>query len=85
MLLRRKIPVAAVADEYGEIQWFLTDELQVIEIDGVKVGEIIAKHIAEKRIPLEFSREVCPACGAEISVEDAKCPFCDLVFQIEDE
>lgn len=34
--------LAAVCDEQGEIKWFPTDEIKVIEVDGVKVHELIA-------------------------------------------
>lgn len=39
------IPVAAVSDERGSIQWLSTDELQVIEIDGVKIENVIDSYI----------------------------------------
>lgn len=37
-----KIPVAAVCDEHGEIHWFLTEELQVAQIDGLPLSRIFA-------------------------------------------
>ena len=37
-----EIPVAAVSDEFGEIHWFLTMELQVVEIDGEPVSRLFA-------------------------------------------
>lgn len=32
---------AAISDEQGEISWVQTNELEVIEIDGVRIGEIL--------------------------------------------
>jgi len=80
------IPVAAVTDESGEIQWFYTNELKVIEVDGVEIGEVLAKHKKAKQEDLTgVDKEVCPACNGEISLEDTSCPWCGIVFQIEDE
>lgn len=33
--------IAAVCNENGEIEWFPADELKVIEVDGVKVSELV--------------------------------------------
>ncbi|HHW47482.1 MAG TPA: hypothetical protein GXX14_02560 [Clostridiaceae bacterium] len=81
-----EIPVAAVADERGEIQWFYTDELKVIEIDGIEISKVFEKH--NKKEPGNLTghaKEVCPACFTEISEKDTECPSCGLVFQIEDD
>jgi len=81
-----EIPVAAVTDEKGEIQWFHTDELKVIEIDGVEICEVLAKHKkTEQQNMTGLTKDVCPACAGEISVDDTTCPWCGLVFQIEEE
>lgn len=37
-----EIPVAAVCDEHGEIHWFLTEELQVAQIDGLPLSRVFA-------------------------------------------
>ena len=33
--------IAAVCNEDGDIEWFCADDLKVIEVDGVKVSELI--------------------------------------------
>jgi hypothetical protein len=33
--------IAAVCNELGEIEWFLTEEIIVVEVDGIKVSELI--------------------------------------------
>lgn len=37
-----EIPAAAVCDEHGEIHWFLTEELQVAQIDGLPLSRVFA-------------------------------------------
>lgn len=81
-----EIPVAAVTDEKGEIQWFYTNELKVIEIDGMKVEEVLAPYSKESGKTIdEPDTNVCPACDSKISFNDIECPSCGLAFQIEDE
>lgn len=81
-----EIPVAAVADERGEIHWFITDELEVLEIDGVKINKVLEKYNKlEYKDLTNHTAQVCPACFAAISGEDNECPSCGLVFQIEEE
>ena len=81
-----EIPVAAVTNEKGEIQWFYTNELKVIEIDGVKVEDVLAPYsMASIKTIDDPNTNVCPACANEISLKDTVCPSCGLVFQIEDE
>lgn len=81
-----EIPVAAVTDEKGEIQWFYTNELKVIEIDGVKIEEVLAPYRkASGKTIDEPTMNVCPACDTEISSNDRECPSCGLVFQVEEE
>lgn len=33
--------IAAVCNENGEIEWFSTDNLKVVEVDGINVSELI--------------------------------------------
>lgn len=33
--------IGAVCNEQGEIEWFPTEELKVVEVDGIKVSELI--------------------------------------------
>lgn len=39
-----EIPVAAVSNVAGDIEWFYTKDLQVIEIDGINVEELLAPY-----------------------------------------
>ena len=76
-----EIPVAAVSNEFGVIQWIYTQDLKVIEIDGVKIEEILApfNNGADEEVS-DFSLIVCPACQTKLSPEDTRCPLCGLVF-----
>lgn len=77
-----EIPVAAVCDNKGQIQWLYTKDLKVIEIDGVKIEEILVPFNEETDEEVgDFSLIVCPACNSDLSVEDRECPSCGLVFQ----
>lgn len=38
------IGVVAVADEIGNILWVEADEIKVIEIDGVKIEDVMSSH-----------------------------------------
>ncbi|WP_202081188.1 hypothetical protein [Caldalkalibacillus salinus] len=82
-----EIPVAAVTDSKGKIHWFLTEDLQVIKIDGENPGDILkAESEVSKEINNEKSEaELCPACNFEISVNDKECPSCGLTVIYEDE
>ena len=85
-----EIPVAAVCDAQGTIHWFLTEELQVIEINGIHIGDWAAKlnaeepHDAMKQTDSRSTYDRCPACQCLISVTDQECPSCGLAF-IEEE
>jgi hypothetical protein len=81
-----EIPVAAVTDGNGKIQWFFTDDLRVIEIDGVKIEDVLEAYqgdSADDYTDAEIC--LCPACGKAISESDPECPSCGLVFPTEDE
>lgn len=82
-----EIPVAAVTDSKGKIHWFLTEDLQVIEIDGENLTEILKEEIetikvTNNRIP---ETEYCPACNFKISVNDKECPSCELTLLYDGE
>jgi hypothetical protein len=36
---------AAISDEYGVISWVQTIELEVIEVDGIRIGEILKPYL----------------------------------------
>lgn len=76
-----EIPVAAVCDNKGQIQWLYTKDLKVIEIDGVKIGEILFPFNEEIDEEVgDFSLIVCPACNSDLLPNDKECPSCGLVF-----
>ncbi|HHW31937.1 MAG TPA: hypothetical protein GXX20_09745 [Clostridiaceae bacterium] len=81
-----EIPIAAVTDEKGEIRWIYTNELEVIEIDGIEIGKVLERYkkTEKNNLTKKLAKEICPACFAEISAEDVKCPSCGLVFQVEE-
>nr|WP_150959579.1 hypothetical protein [Aneurinibacillus sp. XH2] len=79
-----EIPAAAVCDELGNIHWFYTEELQVLEIDGMEVGRLYGKlkSLSSKKasdtIPAEM--ELCPACRTRVKITDKECPSCGLTL-----
>lgn len=82
-----EIPVAAVTDSKGKIHWFLTEDLQVIEIDGENPIEILKE---ENELTKETNNEIveteyCPACNFKVSGNDKECPSCELTLLYEDE
>lgn len=75
-----EIPVAAVSNYKGEIEWFLTEELQVIEVDGNKVEEIL-KPFQKQASDLDYAKyDYCPACGEKVSTRSEECPECGIRF-----
>jgi rubrerythrin len=82
-----EIPVAAVTDSKGKIHWFLTEDLQIIEIDGENPTEILKE---ENTVTKETNHEIteieyCPACNFKVSVNDKECPSCELTLLYKDE
>jgi len=70
--------MAAVCNEAGDIEWFPTDELKVIEIDGVKLSDLYTKE--ELQSLTEETRDYCPACGAVVSNDAKTCGSCGLTL-----
>ncbi len=66
---------AAICDEKGAIIWVQTSEIEVIEVNGVKVKEILSPYIIDA-ITIEV--ENCPACGARIAITAELCPECGI-------
>ncbi|MCS7462046.1 hypothetical protein N0M98_18060 [Paenibacillus doosanensis] len=80
-----EIPTAAVSDKYGTIHWILTDQLQVVEIDGRPVADYFLPVASrgEESGSLSAADEEddsCPACGFRIACSARECPSCGLVF-----
>lgn len=78
--------LAAVANKEGEIKWFATEELKVIEVDGRSMEEILSSYETEgtDRPIDESEADYCLGCDTKISVNDRECPSCGLVFIIEE-
>ncbi|MDQ7095076.1 hypothetical protein REC12_15880 [Desulfosporosinus sp. PR] len=66
---------AAIADEQGSISWVHTSELKVIEVDGIKVGELLSPY-ADMNSKTGLLGEFCSFCGAGVSEQEKVCPFC---------
>jgi len=76
-----ELKCAALSDEHGVISWVQTIELEVIEIDGIRIGEILKPYL--NSYPLsnsktDLSGENCPACGTGVSAQEKECPSCGL-------
>lgn len=79
-------PMAAVTDGRGDILWIQTDELRVLEVDGMKVSELtsLLKEVRSAKGQIKEKPEICPACGAPVLSTDRICPSCGLTL-IDDE
>jgi hypothetical protein len=74
-----EIPVAAVCNNEGIIQWFYTDELTVIEIDGKPAREWLGNYSSSSSGEAEgVELEQCPACQTRVRVDEEECPSCGL-------
>jgi hypothetical protein len=95
-----EIQLAALSDSNGCIIWLPTEELQVMEIDGVAVGKLLtassgspgekAWKLPSDPSPIESvhaneaETEPCPACGQRVLEDVRECPSCGLTL-INDE
>ena len=78
------IATVAVCDFKGDIIWIDSNDLQVIEVDGVKVSEIdlfksdrIEEELNKNKKELNYF-EFCPACGTKLNKEEQYCLGCGL-------
>lgn len=72
---------AAISDEHGVISWVQTSEIKVVEINGVKIGEILKPFSGNDLSDIQCDdpeKEKCPACDRIVSVFDKECPTCGL-------
>lgn len=78
------IKVVAVCDYKGDINWINSDNLQVIEIDGIKISEIdlFSSYRMKDRTNINKKLlnhcEVCPTCGTKVKKNEKYCPGCGL-------
>lgn len=77
--------LAAVSDAKGEIGWFPTRELKVVEVDGKSPGDILANCQdapveEDENKDLGNGYEECPGCGEKIRFGDRVCPHCELTL-----
>ncbi|MBP1989093.1 hypothetical protein [Paenibacillus eucommiae] len=79
-----ELPLAAVCSESGKIEWFLTEDLVVIEVDGQKLSEFgsLLPAYKQDRSSRQFD-EYCPACQEALTPAHMECPSCGLVFPQE--
>lgn len=72
---------AAISDEYGVIHWIQTNELEVLEIDGIRIGDLLKPYLKSCALTnrkTDLSGEGCPACGAGVSEYEKECPSCGI-------
>ncbi|QUI20790.1 hypothetical protein HZI73_00015 [Vallitalea pronyensis] len=63
------IATVAVCDAQGNILWVDSNNLQVIEVDGIKITEMgLGKN------------EYCPACGSPVDENEKYCNDCGLTL-----
>jgi len=74
-----EIPTAAVSDQSGNIHWFLTEKLRVVEIDGVKPNNILVNYtdldLRSDSVDVPAGdMERCPACNHLVAADVTVCP-----------
>ncbi|GMQ57214.1 hypothetical protein AN1V17_16090 [Vallitalea sediminicola] len=72
------IATIAVCDSKGDIIWINSNNLQVVEVDGVKMEEI-AIYEDENKEEL-YKYELCPGCGTKVDINEKYCPRCGLTL-----
>lgn len=77
-----EIPVAAVCDENGVIQWFYTEELKVLEINGYAINlfKDRLRNDSSRQKDEEEAYEQCPGCNEKVRNTDYECPSCGLTL-----
>ena len=75
--------MVSVCNSQGDIEWFPAEELKVVDVDGVKVSEVLQKS-PEKYVE-ETAIEECPACGARVYEDDRICGSCGLTLIIDED
>lgn len=79
--------VAAV-DASGKIQWFPTEQIQVIEVDGKKLEDILRDYKSKHRdLPdseVVEDNDTCPGCGCKVKEDERYCPSCGLTLILEE-
>ncbi|MVP00790.1 zinc ribbon domain-containing protein [Paenibacillus lutrae] len=90
-----EIPVAAVCTKEGVIEWMYTDELQVVEVDGIPVSELYGRIQGKYELAPaaaghdetqegEPAYENCPGCGRVVPSTERVCPGCGLTLISEE-
>ncbi|TDF93805.1 zinc ribbon domain-containing protein [Paenibacillus piri] len=83
-----EIPAAAVSDSHGRIVWLPTEELQVIEVDGKRIGSYFTGGRGRLRAAAAnasvIPEERCPACQFRIAANTKECPSCGLTLISEE-
>ncbi|MGD9676910.1 MAG: hypothetical protein AB7V16_00900 [Vulcanibacillus sp.] len=74
-----EIPVAALCDSDGLISWFPTNELRVIQADGMNIADIFSKIEDIDYKPI-LKVEKCPACNHSVTINDKICPSCGITL-----
>ncbi|OPX42823.1 hypothetical protein CLHUN_33070 [Ruminiclostridium hungatei] len=90
LLIKASIDNSRTSEEITEIrrllQILVTDKKAGIreEADADTEEEVVAEAEAEELKEFEIMDipyEKCPACGADISQDDGKCPSCDIALK----
>jgi ribose 5-phosphate isomerase len=69
------VTTVAVCDSKGDIIWINSNDLQVIEVDGIKITEMDIDDADEIDDKL-----VCPACGTMVDKNEKYCHECGLTL-----
>ncbi|WP_127586234.1 zinc ribbon domain-containing protein [Paenibacillus koleovorans] len=88
-----EVRTAALSDAQGNILWLPTEELQVLEVDGRSVEQLLGsvKLRADRDGVFRLSEamhgrdegvelDVCPGCGHQVKSTAPECPSCGLTL-----
>lgn len=73
------IQVVAVCDKTGSIYWIPSSELQVVKVEGKRLGDIVVDIIDDSILNVGE----CPACGWILSDDDIQCPSCKIFLPLK--
>lgn len=73
------IKMVSVCDIKGNINWFYSNNLRVLQVDGVNISEFSILNEDNKN-QNEQDIEICPGCGNRVSLDKTTCDQCGLTL-----
>lgn len=76
------IKMVSVCDKNGNINWFYSNNLYVIQVDGINISEykVLHERTTNKQDKVEQDIEICPGCGNKVPLDKTVCDQCGLTL-----